>query len=100
MPRPAICLGTDPYHTSTWIIDTLSGAFRSQGLEVAVDRPYAGCIVPLDFWHLEQHVLSIMVEVRRDLYMDEASGEVAEGFGHIEAAISHAINALRVTIQP
>jgi N-formylglutamate deformylase len=45
--------------------------FEEVGWSVAVDRPFAGALVPMRFYRKDLRVRAIMVEVRRDLYMDE-----------------------------
>ncbi len=36
--------------------------------------------MPLKYWQTDGRVLSVMVEIRRDLYMDERTGEKSGGF--------------------
>ena len=45
-------------------------ALFQRGYEVALNQPFSGSLVPLDFYQKESKVRSIMVEVRRDLVMD------------------------------
>lgn len=67
--RPAICLGFDPFHTPDWLLHAAQDAFR--GFEgVAVNEPFAGTYVPLEFYESDPRVTSIMVEIRRDIYVD------------------------------
>jgi N-formylglutamate deformylase len=73
--RPEVCIGTDGFHTPLWLVDTLVHAFRQEGLSVALNRPYTGTLVPLGYWKKDPRVLSAMIELRRDLYMDETTGE-------------------------
>jgi N-formylglutamate deformylase len=65
-PRPAICLGTDPFHTPAALLAAAREAFAPCG-PVAVDTPFAGCYVPLRYYGREPAVRSLMVEIRRDL---------------------------------
>ena len=39
-----------------------------------LNRPFAGSLVPMRYYQTNRNVWSIMVEVRRDLYMDERTG--------------------------
>jgi len=75
-PRPPdICIGTDAFHTPRWLSEILISAFESLGYRVSVDTPFAGTIVPASFFNRSDRVLSVMIEIRRDLYMDEKTGE-------------------------
>lgn len=77
--RPDICLGTDEYHTPSWLIDTLTSHFENHGFTVALNKPYVGTIVPLSYYRKEKRVLSIMIEINKKLYMNEKTFQVNEG---------------------
>jgi N-formylglutamate amidohydrolase len=83
--RPEIGLGTDPRHTCPELRDLLVGFFRGRGYEVAADAPFTGAFVPNACFGRDARCQAIMVEVRRDLYMDEATGERHAGFGRVRA---------------
>jgi len=72
--RPEFCIGTDPYHTPPALTEALVNFLKSRGRTVDVDQPYAGSIVPMKYFQNDRRVVSVMIEVRRDLYMNEASG--------------------------
>jgi N-formylglutamate deformylase len=86
--RPEIGLGTDPLHTPPALRALAEGFFRARGFAVAVDQPYAGAFVPTGFFGEEPRVQALMVEVRRDLYMDEATGAKHAGFAAVQAALT------------
>jgi N-formylglutamate amidohydrolase len=85
---PEIGLGVEPGHTPEPLRDLAVHFFRSRGYDVAVDRPYSGSMVPSAFLGRDARVSSLMVEVRRDLYMDEDTGRRHAGFGLIRAALT------------
>ena len=72
--RPEFCIGTDPFHTPPDLTNLTTSFFRDYGHTVEVNRPYAGSIVPMAHFQNNPCVVSIMIEVRRDLYMDESTG--------------------------
>lgn len=72
--RPEICIGTDAHHTPPWLRDGVVAAFERAGFRVAVDRPFAGALVPMAYYARDSRVNAIMVEVNRGLYMDEETG--------------------------
>ena len=90
--RPEICIGTDDFHTPSEIEVALTRAFRRQGFDVDVDTPFSGSIVPMKHYQKEERVKSIMIEIRRDLYMDEATGERNAAFTKIKQKIQSAIH--------
>ncbi len=83
--RPEIGLGTDAVHTCPALRDLLAGFFRARGYEVAVDAPFTGAFVPNACFGRDARCQAIMVEVRRDLYMDESTGGRHAGFGRVRA---------------
>jgi N-formylglutamate amidohydrolase len=76
-PRPAMCLGIDETHTPKNLQDAAAEAFKRFG-DIGFNTPFAGTYVPLKHYQSELRVRSIMLEIRRDIYMDEATGEGRE----------------------
>lgn len=68
--RPAICLGTDQFHTPSWLSKLATECFSPIG-DVIQNQPYAGSYVPLAYYGVEPAVLSIMLECRADQLVDE-----------------------------
>jgi N-formylglutamate amidohydrolase len=69
--RRDICIGTDEYHTPKQLADWLVNAFGRSGRSVALNSPFSGSLVAQGYYHLDKRVESVMIEVRRDIYMDE-----------------------------
>lgn len=67
--RPDICLGTDSFHTPPFLLNYFKNFFEKENFSVMVDKPYSGAIVPLLFYHKEERVKSIMIEINKKLYM-------------------------------
>ena len=74
LSRPEICIGTDDFHTPDHLTNKISAAFADFGT-VGVNEPFIGTYVPLEQYGSDQRVKSVMIEIRRDLYMGEATGE-------------------------
>jgi N-formylglutamate amidohydrolase len=89
--RPDICIGTDAIHTPPVLADALTQAFDTEGFRVKRDSPFAGTFVPSGFYGRERRVRSVMVEVRRGLYMDEGTAERRPDFRDVSAAIERAV---------
>lgn len=93
-PRPEICIGTDPFHTSTQLAADAATGFAAHGLDVAVDRPYTGAIVPARWYRRDDRVSALMIELNRRLYMDETTGEKRAGFPRTMALVQSVLTSL------
>ena len=83
-----IGIGTQPGHTSPELRALAEDFFRAHGFTVGVDIPFSGAIVPNRYFGKEFRVQSLMIEVRRDLYMDESTAERHDGFVRIQAVLT------------
>ncbi|MHB8080399.1 MAG: N-formylglutamate amidohydrolase [Candidatus Krumholzibacteriia bacterium] len=73
-PSPPICLGFEPPHAPLELIDAWrAGPLRD--VPWLPNAPFAGSYVPASFWapH-DPRVRSVMIEVEKSLYLDEARG--------------------------
>jgi N-formylglutamate amidohydrolase len=99
--RPAVCLGVDQVHTPPWLrrrawirmFEMIDQWPDEVARRVAFDRPFAGTMVPSPF-RGDTRIHSIMIELRRDLYMDEATGGRLAGFAGCAAAVQAALRDL------
>jgi len=82
-----IGIGSQPGHTSPELQALAEAFFRARGFVVGVDIPFSGAIVPNRFFGRDPRVQSVMIEVRRDLYMDEATAERHAGFGRMQGIL-------------
>ena len=98
--RPAICLGTDGFHTPLWLQAAAFDAFEPHFESVAFNCPFDGTIVPMRFYRRDARVFSIMIEVRRDQYMDERTGEKLPGFDEVAARIQTAVREVATAAAP
>ena len=74
--RPEICIGADPHHTPQEVVERLLREFQSFGFGVAVNTPFAGALVPTKHYRRDPRVDAVMIEIRRDLYLNENTGEL------------------------
>ena len=94
MKRPQICIGTDPYHSPEYLIEYVRNFLEENNLTTEVNKPFAGCYVPLKFLHQEKWVKSIMIEINRELYMNEDTGEKTKSFAKIKNIIRSLVSQL------
>ena len=91
--RPDFCVGTDPYHTPEALARKAVRFLRGRGYSVAVNAPFAGAIVPMEYYRVDPRVRSIMIEINRRLYMRE-DGTRSESFQKVRADVQALIDAL------
>ncbi|MBN1467630.1 MAG: N-formylglutamate amidohydrolase [Fusobacteriaceae bacterium] len=92
--RPDICIGTDDFHTPKKLSDLTVHLFEDAGFSAALNTPYAGSIVPIKYYHSNNNVDSIMIEMNRRLYMDEKTGEKNPDFDSLQIKIREVIHHL------
>ena len=76
--RAGIVIGTDSVHTPSNIIELIRKEVERAGYSFALDVPFSGTVVPAKFLG-DPRVLALMVEVNRELYMDEISTRKSPG---------------------
>lgn len=86
--RSQICLGTNDFHTPKALFDFAKSAFEKAGFEVAINTPFTGAITPIKFYKKDSRVSSLMIEVCRDLYMNEATDKVRKDWLDVKARIN------------
>ena len=72
LSRPDFDIGTDPCHTPVGLRDAICGNVRKLGYKPKVNTPFEGAITPAKYYGTDKRVVSIMFEVNRKLYMNEA----------------------------
>lgn len=90
--RPEICIGTDSFHTPRDLAGRCRDFFDKHGFSVAENTPFAGSLVPAAFYKKSYEITSIMIEIRRDLIMNERSGEKLPAVDHIFETIRDLIS--------
>ncbi len=90
--RPAMCLGTDDFHTSKLLVDQAEAAFAILG-ETFLNEPYAGTYVPLKYYGVDSRVSSIMMETRADTFLD-AGLEFHDGADQVIGALASLVNQI------
>lgn len=86
--RPPVCLGVDVDHTPVALVERASRACSVIG-QVVVNEPFAGSYIPLRHFGREIRVTSVMVELRRDMYLrDDGSLDPGGALRVSEALVS------------
>ena len=93
LSRPDLCIGYDPYHASESLIAALEEIVRDAGWNVGRNTPFAGSYVPLAYYGKDPHVVSVMIEINRKRYMDEATGQRSAGFDEAREMAAQLVEA-------
>jgi N-formylglutamate deformylase len=89
--RPEICIGTDEYHTPITLTESAEKAFKAKGFTCALNSPFAVILIPCPFWKNNENVMGLMIEIRRDLYMDGSTFQLTDNSKLVRRAICDAI---------
>lgn len=76
-PRPELCIGFEPFHATGELLARVRRAFAH--LEHGDNAPFVGSYVPLKHYRTDARVESVMLEIRRDVYLNEGSGSILSG---------------------
>lgn len=88
LPRPEICIGADDGHTPTWLRDLALEKFSEYGFtDIAVNTPFVGAYIPLKHYGTDERVLGLMIEIRRDVYIDDQLQVTDRGVARLGKAI-------------
>ena len=90
-------MGTDNFHTPEKVSNIFFEEFKSLGFSVDFNTPFSGSIVPSSYYEINKRVISIMIELRRDLYMDEKTFKKNETFDKTKNALSKIIQTISNT---
>lgn len=94
--RPDFCIGTDNYHTPRGLSVLASVGLKMLGYNVEINTPYSGSIVPMQYYKQDKRVMSIMIEVNRDLYLIPGTNQKSENYNKIRVDVQKLLNFLIV----
>jgi N-formylglutamate amidohydrolase len=88
--RPEVCVGTDDAHTPEWLADRVERACADAGFGTARNSPFSGAYVPRQ--HLgATDVASVMLEIRRDQYLDEPTATPNERMPEVRRLVARIV---------
>ena len=92
--RPQLDIGADASHTNALLVGEVVKAFGH--LHAGINESFHGTYVPLRFYEAKDaRVQSVMLEIRRDTYMDEKSIELLpEGFSAIQESLQQLVTSM------
>lgn len=93
--RPEICIGVDDFHSPTIMVENVTRILEQYGYETSINSPFTGTYVPLKYYGSNSEVSSIMLELRRDIYMDETNGALdTPSYNYLLHALTEVVDGL------
>ena len=87
--RPEVCVGVDDTVTPEPLATLVEAGAADHGLGTARNTPFAGTYVPLKHLH-DPRVTSVMLEIRRDRYLDEATAHARPSGRWVQSTVGEA----------
>lgn len=84
--RPPVCVGVDFDHTPAALVERVSRACSAVG-DIVVNEPFTGSYIPIRHFGRDNKVTSVMVELRRDMYLRQDGSLDPQGAGRINEAL-------------
>jgi N-formylglutamate amidohydrolase len=69
--------------------------FLDRGIEVAINSPYSGTLVPMEHYKRNKNVQSIMIEVNRKLYLKDNSNVKSENYPAVKRLLQNYLDEIR-----
>ncbi len=93
--RTDYSIGTDLFHTNEELHMKTMNFFLDRDIEVAINSPYSGTIVPMEHYKRNENVQSIMIEVNRRLYLKENSNIKSENYLVVKRLLQDYLEEIR-----
>jgi N-formylglutamate amidohydrolase len=97
--RPDFNIGTDGFHTSSILIDLSIDFFAQAGYSLGVDWPYRGTLVPMEHYQKNSNVQSIMLEINRNLYLEEPTNNKSSRYHEVKKVTQDYLDMLSAHLQ-
>ena len=89
---PDICIGYEDGHVDPELVEIITNEFRE--FDIGINVPYAGSLVPTDYWQKDFRVRSVMIEINKKLYLDADNQTKSKNFETIKQKIDNILKSL------
>lgn len=93
--RPDFNIGTDRFHTPKSLINESITFFERAGYSLGIDWPYTGTIVPMEHYQTNANISSIMLEINRSLYLNNATNQKSARYQEIKKVVQDYIKVIK-----
>jgi N-formylglutamate amidohydrolase len=89
---PDICIGFDEYHKDPLLVEAILSEFKEY--DIGINEPYAGSLVPINYWQKERRVKSVMIEINKKLYLKEDNRTKSAHFSTMKEKLNNVLKIL------
>ena len=82
---PDICIGFEDNHVDDKLVEKIKDIF--DGYDIGINIPYAGSLVPTNYWGKDFRVKSVMIEINKKLYLEDDNITRSSNFENIKAKL-------------
>ena len=89
---PDICIGFEDKHVNRGLVQIIQEEFKEY--EIGINTPYAGSLVPTNYWGKDFRVKSVMIEINKRLYLEPDNITKSENFEIIKQKLNSILQKL------
>jgi len=89
---PDICIGFEDNHVDKELVAIIQKEF--EGYDIGINTPYAGALVPTDYWGKDFRVKSVMIEINKRLYLEPDNITKSKDFETIKEKLNNILQIL------
>ena len=92
MVSPDICIGFEENHLDNNLKNIILDEFKD--MNIAINNPYAGSLVPTNYWAKDTRVKSVMIEINKKLYVESDNITKNKNFNQIKQKLDNILNKI------
>jgi len=89
---PDICIGYEEYHLDENLIEIIKDEFSEY--KIGLNTPYSGSLVPMRYWHKDNRVKSVMIEINKRIYTEQDNKTKNKNFVTVKNKIDNILNKI------
>ena len=89
---PDICIGYEEYHMDKNLIEIIKEEFSEY--KIGLNTPYDGSLVPMKYWHKDNRVKSVMIEINKRIYTEHDNKTKSKNFIIMKNKIDNILNKI------
>lgn len=89
---PDICIGYEENHVYEELVAIIQEEFT--GYEIGINTPYAGSLVPTNYWGKDLRVKSVMIEINKRIYLEPDNITKSKDFETIKQKLNNILQKL------
>jgi N-formylglutamate amidohydrolase len=90
---PDICIGFEDRHVDKELVEIIKEEFKEYN--IGINIPYAGSLVPTNYWQKDDRVKSVMIEINKKLYLKPDNMTKSDNYSNIKQKLNNIV--LKIT---